>query len=204
MLRIEDLSVEYDSRKIISNLSYSFPVGKHIAIIGASGIGKTTLLNVLAGLQKPSAGSVISTFSKPAYMFQEPRLFPWLTAIENVGLVCSDNNIASELIDALINDTDAKNKYPDELSGGMKHRIAIARALAYDSDIVFMDEPFKGLDIQTRQAVREFVFKKLNGKTVILVTHDTEDLDYCDVVLKMSESPVTRLKAEESGNVKPE
>ena len=137
-------------------------------------------------------------------MFQEPRLFPWLTAIENVGLVCSDNNIASELIDALINDTDAKNKYPDELSGGMKHRIAIARALAYDSDIVFMDEPFKGLDIKTRQAVREFVFKKLNGKTVILVTHDTEDLDYCDVVLKMSESPVTRLKAEESGNVKPE
>ena len=199
MLRIEDLCVEYDNRKIISNLSYSFPVSKHIAIVGASGIGKTTLLNVLAGLQKPNAGSVISSFSRPAYIFQDPRLFPWLTSLENVKLVCADQQIASYLIDALINDTDAKNKYPDELSGGMKHRIAIARALAYDSDIVFMDEPFKGLDIQTRQTVREFVFKKLNGKTVILVTHDPDDLPFCDIVLKMSESPVTRLESEESG-----
>ncbi len=204
MLKIEDLLATYNEDVIIDGLSYTFENGKNYAITGSSGIGKTTLLNIISGLKKPTRGNVTLENEKLSYIFQEPRLFPWLTAVENVKLVCGSAEKASSLIDTLIKDIDAKEKYPSELSGGMKQRIAIARALSYDGDIILMDEPFKGLDAELKDDVRRFVFEYLKDKTVILVTHDHDDLVYCDTVLKMCGAPVSHFQSAESGNYKTE
>ena len=199
MLKLEDLTLRYGKNTVLSHLNHTFEDGRVNAILGASGIGKTTLLHLLANLSRPSEGVIVSTHQKPAYVFQEPRLFPWMTALENVTAVCPNRARALSLLASLFPDTDVQNLYPHELSGGMKQRISLARALAYDADLVLMDEPFRGLDQETKRAVCDLVFKELKGKTVILVTHDEEDLAYCDTVLRMVGTPVTRLKTEKSG-----
>ena len=200
MLKIDSLRAVFDKNIVIDELSYEFKDGKKYAITGASGIGKTTLINILCGLKSPDSGHIQSSYTRPAYIFQEPRLFPWLTALENVILVCDDKKRARDILTSLLNDTEDIDKYPHELSGGMKQRVAIARALAYDGDIIFMDEPFHGLDENMRCKVRDLVFAHARDKTVIMITHDAEDTKSCDVVLKMVGSPVTELLTEESGN----
>ncbi len=198
MIKITDLCVKYDNNTVIDNLSYIFSNGVSYAIMGESGVGKTTLINALAGLIPTSGGAIETDFKRPALVFQEDRLFPWLTALENVELVCNNRELAEELLSRLLPDKESKNKYPDELSGGMKQRVAVARALAYDPDVVFLDEPFKGLDEETRIATRALTFEAFKGKTLILITHDKDDALMCDVVLKINNAPVTAL-AEESG-----
>ena len=200
MLNINRLTVSYGKNTIIKDLSFSFPEHTVIGIVGQSGIGKTTLLNVLAGLKKPDGGEIVQSYQKPAYIFQEARLFPWMTALENVESVCQSKERASALLSRLIADPNVAKKYPDELSGGMKQRVSIARALAYDGDIYFLDEPFKGLDAQTRALVTDCFFEATRGKTVIMITHDEEDLAFCDQILRMEDSPVSTLILEKSNN----
>lgn len=200
MLRIEHLTVRYQKKEVLQNVSFSFAEHSTTAIIGESGIGKTTLLNVLAGLLKPHNGKVISDYRRPAYIFQEPRLFPWMTALENVSAVCQNAERAAEILEELL--PNAAHLYPHELSGGMKQRVSVARALAYDPDLLLMDEPFKGLDEQTRQTVSRFVFDAMRKKTVLMITHDSKDMATCDQIVSMSGSPVTALKLEKNGNPK--
>lgn len=200
MLKIDSLTATFETQKVIDRLTYEFQDRKKYAIIGPSGIGKTTLLNILCGLKKPDGGSVESSYTRPSYVFQDSRLFPWLTALENVNIVCNDKQKSENILTSLLNDPEAIYKYPHELSGGMKQRVAIARALAYGGDIIFMDEPFKGLDSDMRRTVRNFVFDYIEDKTVIMITHDMEDTEKCDVILKMNGSPVTELATEESGS----
>lgn len=211
MLKLENLTVRYQKQTVLDRLSADLPEGKIVAITGASGIGKTTLLQTIAGLLRPSEGKVISDYHRISYIFQEPRLFPWMTALENVTTVCNDETKARELLTKLLPDTDAADKYPAQLSGGMKQRISIARALAYEPDLLLLDEPFKGLDPQTRKQTTRFVFEQMKGKTVLMVTHDKEDLAFCDVILSMDRAPVSTLSAhpkdaqmEKSGNEKAE
>ena len=200
MLKIDSVRATYENNTVLNDLSYTFEDKNKYALIGTSGIGKTTLLNILCGIRKADGGTVISDYSRPSYIFQEPRLFPWMTAIENVELVCKDKEKAKDILLSLLKDTNALKNFPNELSGGMKQRVSIARALAYDGDIVFMDEPFQGLDAETRQEVRKLVFESLADKTVIMITHDIEDTKYCDVILRLCGSPVTELLTEESGS----
>ncbi len=200
MLNVNHLTVSYGSSTVIKDLTFSFPERTVIGLVGQSGIGKTTLLNILSGLIEPSEGEIKHTYQRPAYIFQEPRLFPWMTAMENVVCVCNDLPKASHWLKQLFPDTEVANLYPDELSGGMKQRVSIARALAYEGDIYFLDEPFKGLDPETRQATAELFFSTVSDKTVILVTHDEQDLAYCDVILRMEGSPVTSLLLEKSNS----
>ncbi|MBQ9086183.1 MAG: ATP-binding cassette domain-containing protein [Clostridia bacterium] len=204
MLNIEHLTLRYQKKTVLSDLSYSFAEGKITAILGASGIGKTTLLHVISGLLTPSEGRIQSSYERCAYLFQEPRLFPWMTALENVSAVCPDKAKALYFLGRLFPDSDISALYPHELSGGMKQRVSIARALAYAPDLVLMDEPFRGLDAETRLATSDLVFQTLREKTVLLVTHDEADLDYCDCVLHMVGSPVTGLESEKSGRVSAE
>ena len=192
MLNIKNLSYKYGDNIVIDKLSYEFECEKVTAIIGKSGVGKTTLVNLIADLLSAPKGTIISDFKKIGYVFQEPRLFDWMTALENVSTV-SNENIAHKLLTQMGLE-DALYKYPAELSGGMKQRVSIARALAYDADLVILDEPFKGLDPEKRREISEFVFKSLKSKTVIMVTHDTADLEFADVVIELSAPPKSQLK----------
>ena len=199
MIMITDLYVKYDKNTVIENLSYTFSDGVSYAIMGESGVGKTTLINALAGLIPTSKGKIETDFKRPAFVFQEDRLFPWMNAVENVDLVCNNKSLSEDLLLRLLPDKESIYKYPDELSGGMKQRVAIARALAYDPDVIFLDEPFKGLDEETKKATRKLTFDVFKGKTLILITHDKDDATLCDVTLKMTSSPVSALVSEESG-----
>ncbi len=198
MLKIHDLCVAYDKKLILDHLTHSFLDHRVTALTGLSGIGKTTLLRVFAGLLSPSSGEVISSYKKAAYIFQEPRLFPWMTALENVSIICNSTQKAQEYLEHLIPDLDSHKKYPHELSGGMKQRVSIARALAYEPDLLLMDEPFKGLDRETREHVSRFLFETIQDTTAIIVTHDKEDLPYCHQILRMEGSPANQLVLEKS------
>ena len=199
MLALKDITVKFDKQTVLEKVSFCFADGKIHAITGASGIGKTTLINTVAGLITPSKGKIISDHKKVGYIFQEPRLFPWLSAIENVECVCADKQRAKDILEALL--PDSAHKYPDELSGGMKQRVSIARALAYDPDLILLDEPFKGLDEDTKQSVIKTVSSFLVGKTAILITHDKDELDMCDHVYKLEGTPVTAIIEVKSGSV---
>ena len=187
MLTVKDLTFGYGEKTVLNNFNAEFQDGKIIAITGTSGIGKTTLLNLMAGLLPAPAGSISSDFKKPAYIFQDHRLFPWLTALDNVDIVCNDKNIAADMLSLLFDDESVAHKFPSELSGGMKQRISIARALAFDADVIFMDEPFKSLDEQTKKRTRDTLFGYIREKGIsgIIVTHDLDDLLYCDSVIEL-------------------
>ena len=198
MLTLDKLSFSYGKKEILRELSYVFPEHAAVAITGSSGIGKTTLLHLIAGLLTPASGQIHCDLNRPAFIFQEPRLFPWLTALDNVRLIGGDDGRAAELLDLLLEDPDAKHLYPNELSGGMKQRVSIARALAYEGDLILMDEPFRGLDPQTRGRVAARFFEMSAGKTVLMVTHDQNELPYCKQILRLEGDPASRLILEKS------
>lgn len=191
MLKLDNITVKYGKNIVIDRLTHTFEDGVTTVILGESGVGKTTLLNIAAGLLRPTEGEVTNTHERISYIFQELRLFPWMTALENVATV-SDSETAQRML-LLMGLEDSLDKYPAELSGGMKQRVSIARALAYDPDIIFLDEPFKGLDAERRQNVSDVVFDHLRGKTAIMVTHDEADLRYADTVLTLSSAPESKL-----------
>ena len=191
MIKFDELSLKFGENTVIDRLSYDFEDGKVTAILGESGIGKTTLLNLIAGLQKATDGKIITECGRLSYVFQEARLFPWLSALENVATVSNEKK-AKEML-ALMGLSDSLDKYPAELSGGMKQRVSIARALAYDPDVILMDEPFASLDKERRGSVSDLLFEMIRGKTAIIVTHDMTDIKYADTVLTLTAPPNTKL-----------
>ncbi len=178
MVKIEKLSVRFGKKTVLDGLELWVRPGERIALIGPSGVGKSTLLYVIAGLQKPSAGQCRINAAKVSMLFQKPRLLPWLTAAENVNCVLSDRD--KTLPQALqwlqcLGLAEDGDKYPAQLSGGMQQRVAIARALAYGGDLVLLDEPFQGLDEATKAEALCLCRDQLAGRTAILVTHDREE-----------------------------
>ena len=191
MIILEDLSISFNESKIVQGLNFKFDDLKLYGITGASGIGKTTLLNCIAGLNKNYSGKITNPFPCFAYIFQDARLFPWLTALENVECVCHDKDRARAMLELFL--PDSFDKLPHELSGGMKQRVSIARALAYDAPLLLLDEPFKGLDAQTKERTVDTVMEYIKGRTAILISHDENELLLCDKVLKMEGTPVDKL-----------
>lgn len=180
MIQIENLTKQYNTQLVLNEFSLLVRDGEKVAIMGESGRGKTTLLRIIAGLETYDAGQ-ISGFDKKdvAYVFQEPRLFDSLSVIKNLIVVSQQpsrvaEKKAMELL-TLVGLGKDKAKYPSELSGGMKQRLALARAFMVDRPILLLDEPFSALDQETRNDMIEFVKARTKNKTVILVTHDSDD-----------------------------
>ncbi len=205
MIVLKNISVNFDEKTVLKNFSASFEEGKKYAIMGQSGIGKTTILNVISGLVKTRDGTVKNTSgNKISYIFQEPRLFDWMDVTENVSIVSplpkkQADQKAREILTAL-GLGDSLKSFPAELSGGMKQRVSIARAIAYEPDVLLLDEPFKALDEEMKRSVAEYLFSLMNGKTVIMVTHDATDTLHTDFTAHISSTPVSSLEMVKSNN----
>lgn len=170
---IDNVSKAYDGKQVLQCISAEIDAGNTTAIMAPSGRGKTTLLNILMGLEKADSGSItgIDGLRKSA-VFQEDRLCENLNAIANIKLV--DPSLDEEDISNALQSMKlcgCENQPVSELSGGMRRRVAILRALLASWDILFLDEPFKGLDSKTKEQVTEEVRKRCEGRTVLLVTH---------------------------------
>lgn len=172
MIKIENLTVKYD-KTVLENINLEFPQKGIYCIYAPSGRGKTTLLNAIAGLKKYSGK--ISVDGNISFLFQEDRLLNWLNAEENIMLVEPDKNKAQEYMQNF-GVEDFKDQMPQELSGGMKRRVALVRTLAYQADIYLLDEPFKGLDEDNAQKVRNTLIELSENKLILVVTHDELDL----------------------------
>jgi NitT/TauT family transport system ATP-binding protein len=190
----------------LDNASLRVRPGEFITVVGASGCGKTTLLRLIAGLERCSSGTImvngapqIGPSEKIGIVFQDPTLLPWRTVLENVLLPIQvlklDPNTYRPRAMALIETvglTEFENKYPHELSGGMRQRVAIARALVHDPAMLLMDEPFGALDALTRDQLNLELLDiwSATGKTVLLITHSiSESVFLADRVIVMSPRP---------------
>ena len=184
MLKLEQLFFSYTPEKaVLQNVSLVLAPGELLAVMGASGCGKSTLLNLIAGLLRPTAGILQNTFEKVAYVFQEPSLFPWLTVDQNIRAILprkTEKNSATATVQEVLELVELSgegSKYPSELSGGMKSRVTLARALAYGGDLMLLDEPFSALneDLKARLIPRLRQRLKASNTAAILVTHQRED-----------------------------
>jgi NitT/TauT family transport system ATP-binding protein len=183
----------------LDQVSLTVAPGEFICLIGASGCGKSTLLNLVAGLDQPTAGTVSVSARQVALMFQEPALFPWLTAGRNIELALRARGASkserrsrvAELLD-LVHLSGFGGKRPHELSGGMRQRVALARALAQDADVLLMDEPFGALDAMTRDVLHDELDRIREGRplTILFVTHNVrEAVRLGDRVVLLSSHP---------------
>jgi len=173
--------------------------GEFLCIVGASGCGKSTLLSLIAGLDRATAGRIESPVARPAMMFQEPALLPWLTVRRNVELPLRLRRVEpterSVRVNRLLNMVgliDFADSRPHQLSGGMRQRVALARALAQDSELLLMDEPFGALDAITRDALHEDVTRiwEETGRSIVFVTHNVrEAVRLGDRVVLMTSRP---------------
>ena len=179
MLEAIGLSKSFDGRPVLENVDLKLEKGVHYCLMGPSGCGKTTLVNILLGLLKPDNGLVKRHSDlKLSAVFQDDRLLEQMTAEANISLVCRKPKAEIEkLLLELGIDRESLPQPVSAYSGGMKRRVALARALLADYDVLFLDEPYKGLDEETRAKVMQIAARYTEGKTVILVTHDREETE---------------------------
>ena len=183
-IKIENLSKSYDDKQVFQNLNMELEEGKITCIMAPSGKGKTTLLRILIGLEKADCGTVTGIKEKNiSVVFQEDRLCENLNVLSNIRLVQKEKIEIREGLEA-VGLLDCCHQSVRELSGGMKRRVAILRALYAKWDILFLDEPFKGLDKETKERVIEFLRKSCEGKTVICITHEEKEAEALGAVIQ--------------------
>ena len=196
-LILESISRSFGGVEVLKDFSLDINLGEFVAIVGPSGCGKTTLLNLLAGFDKPDKGRVHCT-GRVRMVYQQDGLFPWRTVAENIGMglrhVRDEAARSRELKEmlALIGLEGFEESYPHQLSGGMRQRVELARALAGDTDTLLLDEPFSSLDYLKRLRLRRELVRLLGERprTVVLVTHDIEEAaQLADRVVVLSERP---------------
>ncbi len=177
MLEAIKVSKSFEGQAVLTDFSARLEKGRKYCLMGASGSGKTTLINLLLGLMKPDSGTIRRAPDlKMSAVFQEDRLLEQMTAALNVALVSKATAGQIEaLLLALAISPESLPQPVSAYSGGMKRRVALARALLADYDVLFLDEPYKGLDEKTRVQVMRVVEKATAGKTVLLITHDKEE-----------------------------
>jgi NitT/TauT family transport system ATP-binding protein len=212
LLTVNKLKKVYESStgsvEAIADISFTMSAGELVCIVGPSGCGKTTLLKCIAGLLKPTSGEVLmdgvkvtSPPAKMALVFQEygRSLYPWLTVRGNVELPLKHKQLTKQERKTLVDDaieavglSHADSSYPWQLSGGMQQRVAIARAVAYEPEVLIMDEPFAAVDAQTRADLEDLVraLHRERGISILFVTHDIDESVYLgERVIVLSSSP---------------
>ena len=175
ILTFDGVTLLFGKHKVLDDYSMTLPRGERRVIMGPSGSGKTSLLRLAAGLISPTRGKVIRHARRVAVQFQEPRLIPHLTALENINAVLSDTPATlpeAKIWLELVELSDAADLLPAELSGGMAQRVALARALAYGGDLYLLDEPFRGLDEDLKARMISLVLEKTAGRSLLIITHD--------------------------------
>jgi NitT/TauT family transport system ATP-binding protein len=196
---VRSLRKSYGRTAVLDGLDLVFSEGRVTVVLGPSGCGKTSLLNILAGLDGDYEGSV-SGFGagEASYVFQEDRLLPWLSALDNVAFVLRPRTDASkaramaEAALASVGLADAAALRPGALSGGMRRRVALARAFAYPSEFMLLDEPFSSLDLKTRISVMDLFLelRAADGRSAVVVTHDVREAIYLgDRIATLSDKP---------------
>lgn len=175
-MKIENITVKYDDFVVLNDLSLQIPDRQITCILGESGIGKTTLLKVILGLIKPLKGRLIGVPEKKAAVFQENRLFEEYSAVKNIQLAARNHLSEQEIVQALaeLNVIYHIDQPVAKLSGGMARRCAILRALLTETDLIVMDEPFKGLDEENLQRTMTYLKKQQKNRTMLLVLHSLE------------------------------
>lgn len=175
MYELKHIDFSYGDKLVLKDFSLSLPQKGVVCLFGSSGLGKTTVLRLIAGLEKPKNGSLEGFENKRiTFIFQEDRLLPWRTAKENGALALGNTTEAKEKALAVLSSLGLENdadRYPDEMSGGMCRRVAAARALAPESDIILADEPFTGLDEENRRVLAAALREKAKNELVVVVTH---------------------------------
>lgn len=179
---IKDLCKSFGEKKVLEGFSATFPAGSASCIMAPSGAGKTTLLSIMQGFTAPDSGSITGNDVKMSAVFQEDRLCEDFGAVSNVRFSCGSgkNKKSKEEIVACLESLglgDSLDKPVREFSGGMKRRVAIARALMADYELLFLDEPFKGLDGEMRASVAGYIRTAAAGKTIIAVSHDETEAE---------------------------
>lgn len=184
MIKLINTSKKYDDMELLNNFNISFEDNKITCLFGPSGVGKTTIANIAANLVTVDDGIVSGTKDVVySYVFQEPRLLEWYSVYDNLDFVLKDvydgvkrKKVIESYLE-MVELSDYRNFKPKTLSGGMAQRVSIARAFAYPSNVLIMDEPFKGLDIKLKQDIMS-LFQKLwkeSKRTVIFITHDVDE-----------------------------
>ncbi len=190
-LRLENIGHSYGELEVVRDINLEIPAGKIVCIIGPSGCGKSTLLRLIGGLEQPTTGRVVQIGEPPkdsinplTYVFQDFALLPWRTVEDNVGLVLEDHGFSGSETEAIISDVLARTKLtefrkalPRQLSGGMKQRVAISRALAVKPAVMLMDEPLSALDSQTRELLMDDLIQlwARTPFTAVYVTHNLSE-----------------------------
>ena len=178
-VRLDNIKKSYNGKAILNGLTFEAKRGQPICLFGQSGCGKTTVLNIIAGLTKANGGSIIGNEGRISYVFQEDRLLEQLGAKENIMLTARNRKAADSFIEAA-GLSECIDMYPADMSGGMKRRTAIARAVAFDGGIMLLDEPFNGIDAGRKKAIAEFLKSFVSDKLCIMVTHDRTDAGLMD------------------------
>lgn len=185
-MKINNITKIFDKKLIFDKFSMEIPENKVTAITGESGCGKTTLLRIIAGLDNSYTGEISMESDKISYVFQEPRLFDAITVKQNLELVEKGTHLSTDEILSIVELQNEQNTYPNELSGGMKMRLSLARALYYNGDVFIMDEPFSALDNDMKNRIIPRIFNLINGKTVVIVSHNSDEIvSYIDNLIKI-------------------